>query len=111
LEKGLAPGFKSGNIVWLAVGAGWVGGPGESSLPGLAFSLWLCACNACELSLSEIWRRAKKNSKRCLTGSRGSVTKTVAAAGGAELTEKIHLDSGKKVFIIQISGICSLKTK
>jgi hypothetical protein len=46
-----------------------------------------------------------------LTGKRGSVTKTVAAAGGEELTKKIHLDSGKKVFIIQISGICSLKTK
>jgi hypothetical protein len=77
----------------------------------LAFSLWLCACNACEFALPKIGCRAQKNSKRCLTGKRGSVTKTVAAAGGEELTKKIHLDSGKKVFIIQISGICSLKTK
>jgi hypothetical protein len=28
--------------------------------------------------------RAKKNAKRCLTGKRESVTKTVAAAGGVK---------------------------
>lgn len=71
--------------------------PGESSLKGLAFSLRVGNCNACENRRSLIECPAKKNAERCLTGKRGSVTKTVAAAGGLD---KNPLDSGKIVFII-----------
>jgi hypothetical protein len=39
LEKGVALGFKSGNIAWLAVGAGWKVAPGSQ-----AFRAWLFLC-------------------------------------------------------------------
>jgi len=87
------------------------GGPGGVKPVGLAFLLRLCDCNACELSLSEIWRRVKKKCKKVLDREKGIGYKNSCRCGGAELTKNKPLDSGKKVFIIQNTEICSLKTK
>ena len=77
---------------------------------------WLFFCRQVivmlvKISADRIKCPAKKISKRCLTGKRGSVTKTVAAAGGAELTKNKPLDSDTKVCINYTTEICSLKTK
>ena len=53
----------------------------------------------------------KKKPKSPLTGIWGWVTKRGAAGGEESRAKKISLDSGKKVSIIPLSGICSLKTK